>query len=197
MTLDTWLGILGLSVGVIGVAVAYFSITNEKFRGLLVQRDIENFPPAFVALAREYRRADAEPDSPPGPVERPRWDSRVRKKDVIAEGLGRFAQGTRLDRKALVAVDDDGYIVALMKLIAAEPRSGDGRLIAQATKRRVPPHTDYRTLEAIGILADNRLISLLERSSLDDALVRISERLGADGDAEIKRVRAKVRNALD
>jgi hypothetical protein len=92
---------------------------NRGTRASWLARRRENFPPAFVALAREYRRADAEPDDPPGPVERPRWDSRVRKKDVIAEGLGRFAQKARLDRKALAAVDDDGYIVALMKLIAA------------------------------------------------------------------------------
>jgi hypothetical protein len=184
-----------VGVGIIGVAVAYFSVTNEKFRNFLVQRSIDKVPSAFVALAREYRLADSLPDDPPGPIERQPWESRVSKKNVLAEGLGRFAQGARFDRKILVAANDDGYIVALTKLIAAEPRSGDASFLAQAAKRRVPPHADYQTLAAIGVLADKGIISVQERASLDDALDRMSNRLGADHNDEIRRVRAKLRSS--
>jgi hypothetical protein len=119
----------------------------------------------------------------------------VRRKNVLAEGLGRFAQGAGFDRNALVLADDDGYIVALMKLLAFEPHIGDAKHIAQAVKRRVPPHADHQTLRAIGTLAGKGLFRTNECGLLTDAVDIIVERLGKQGSAEVNRVKGKIRSA--
>jgi hypothetical protein len=195
MSFDARIGIAGLVIGIIGVGFAFFSVTSERFRDFLIRRGISRVPSAFAALAREYRVANDIPDDPPGPVTRPTSDTRVRKKNILAEGLGRFAQGLRLDREILVAADDDGYIVALMKLIANEPRRGDAFLIARASKRRVPTHTDYATMEAIGVLAEKGLIDLQERGQIADALDQLVARLDDTGKTKIASLRTKVNKA--
>jgi hypothetical protein len=60
--------------------------------------------------------------------------------------------------RAALAEGDDGYVAALMKLIAFEPRRGDAELVLRAATTKVPTHTDYLTLEAIKVLADKGLI---------------------------------------
>jgi hypothetical protein len=195
MTLDQMLAVGGLAVGVIGIALSYFSFTNERFADFLVRRRVRAIPAMFSALARDYRLADDIPDDPSGPVERKPWESRVKQKDLLAEGLCRFAQGAHLKREKLLAANDDGYLVALMKMISAEPKRGDIDLIVRASARDVSPHTDYRTLEAIESVAAKGLLRVDERGSLDVALKRIEDRLGGDGRARVRWAQEQVRNA--
>lgn len=144
---DQWLAVVGLAIGVLGFLFGYFAITSERVASFLTRWRLREMPVAFRKMAGEYRQADGIPDSA-GPVTLPPSDNRVRKKDVLAEGLGAYALGRGLSRAAL-ARGDDGYVVALMKVITFEPRRSDVALLVLAAATRVPPHTDYLTLEAI------------------------------------------------
>jgi hypothetical protein len=186
---DRWLEVAGLLVAVLGVLFGYFSLTNETFRGWFFKRSIRNIPPAFAKLAGDYRDAHKIPDNSTEPKARVPWEDRTRKKDVLAEGLGRFAQGARIDRKVLAELQNDGYVVALAKLIAVEPRQGDVSLIAKAVKFPVPPHADIATLAAINVLATNRLINDLERNQTLEAVNVIANRLGEEGKGIVKQAR--------
>jgi len=191
MTID-WMGVGGLVVGIVGIAFAYFSVTNEAFSNFLIRRRFKKMPSAFRDLAGEYRRADQIPNDSPDQRQLPVWDSRVREKDRLAEGLARFAQGANLDRDAL-ARGDDGYLVALMKLVAIDPVADDTRRVAQAAMTDVPPHTDYATLKAISVLADRRLIPDDLRDSIAKAIDAITARLGTDHDDVAAAIRSKLR----
>jgi hypothetical protein len=77
MTVGDWVGIGGFVVALISLITAYFSITNEAVRRFFIKRGMGNLSPVFAALADEYQEADRIPDDPAGPVERPKWDSRI------------------------------------------------------------------------------------------------------------------------
>ncbi len=193
MTLDRWLSVLGLAFGIIGITFGYFSVTNESFRRFLIKRGIGNLPMSFSNLAQEYKEADRIPDDSAELVKRPIWDSRVRRKDVLAEGLFRFAEGGHLDRKILASSQDDGYVVALAKLVTHQPKQGDVSLLAQAVKCRVPAHTDYRMLEAIDALATQNLIGLQERNEVDQIVEQVAKRLGDEGTSRVAWTRENLR----
>src|SRR4051812_22142996 len=151
-------------------------------------------PSDFINLAHEYKQADQIPNNAVEPVERPRWDTRVRRKDVLAEGLYRFAQGAYLDRNILASSQEDGYVVALAKLVANQPERGDVSLLVKAVECRVPAHVDYIMLEAIDALARKRLIGLQERNEVDQIVERVAERLGSEGAFRIALTKKRLRD---
>jgi hypothetical protein len=134
-----WLGYGGLVVGVLSLLVAFFAVTNRSVHELLVYWRIRRLPKTFTDIARDYRLADEIPDDPQGSSSKPPSYTRVQRKDILAEGLFRFAQGAAIGRRVLAGSQDHGYVVTLMKLIQAEPRRGDVSLIAKAVKCNVPP----------------------------------------------------------
>jgi hypothetical protein len=191
---DRWLAVVSLAIAVLSVILAFFAITNDRLTGFLIRWRFRGMPAAFQQMAKEYRQADSIPDNDPGPVKLSTSDIRVRRKDVLAQGLGAYAWARNLDRAAL-ARGDDGYVAALMKLIAFEPRAADAELVATAATTRVPPHTDHLILAAITVLAEKRLISDNQRGVIAKAVGHVAERLGDDHKSAIARVRTAVRQA--
>jgi hypothetical protein len=190
---DQWLAVVGLALGVLGLLFGYFAITNEGLASFLIQWHFREMPTVFRQMATEYRRADLIPDDL-GPITLPPSETRVRRKDVVAQGLGAYALARNLDRAAL-AQGDDGYIAALMKLIAFEPRRGDAALIVKAAKTNVPPHTDFLTLAAISVLSQNGLIGEDQRGPISEALDCAGARLRAEHQTAVDKVRAALRQA--
>jgi hypothetical protein len=190
---DQWLAVIGLVIGVVGFLFAYFAITSERVASFLIQWHFREMPTAFQQMATEYRRADLIPDDL-GPITLPPSETRVRRKDVLAQGLGAYALARNLDRAAL-AKGDDGYIAALMKLIVFEPRRGDAALIVKAAKTNVPPHTDFLTLAAISALSRNGLIREDQRGPISEALECAGARLRAEHQTAVDKVRVALREA--
>ena len=113
----------------------------------------------------------------------------------LQKGSGDSRSGARIERKVLAELQNDGYVVALAKLIAVEPRQGDVSLIAKAVKFPVPPHADHVTLAAINVLATNRLINDLERNQALEAINVIANRLGEEGKGTVKQTKDAVRGS--
>jgi hypothetical protein len=102
----------------------------------------------------------------------------VARKEALAEGLWRYAQGIKINRRALANnATDESFVVTLMMLIVNKPQKGDAHLIMEVSKLQVPPHTDYKTLDAIESLRGDFSLSLVEYEELRNALVNIQKRL--------------------
>ena len=194
MNLDRWLAVAGLAIGVLGLISAFFSIRNERFANFLVRRRVREMPAGFRDMAKKYRLADEIPDIRPDQITISPSEKRVRHKDILAEGLGGFARGARLDRAAL-ARGDDGYVAALMKVVAYEPRRSDVPLVIQTASAKVPPHTDYLTMAAISALVQKTLIGEDHRVAINRAINVIADRLGPNHKQRVEEVRAQVRKA--
>jgi hypothetical protein len=187
---DRWLAVVSL---VLGLGFSYFAVTSERLASFLIRWRLREMPAAFREMTMDYRQAGLIPDDP-GPVTRPPSDTRVRRKDVLAEGLGAYALARGLSRAAL-ARGDDGYVAALMKLITFDPRRSDVALVVLAAATKVPPHTDYLTLDAIRVLAGKGLIGEDQRGAIGETVERVGERLREDHQSAVEKARVALRKA--
>ena len=194
MNFDQQVALAGFAIGVLGVAFGFLAVTSERLANFLVRSRIRKTPAAFQEMASQYRLADLIPDNDPGPVELPSWDKRVRRKEVVAQGLGAYAMARGLSRAAL-ARGDDPYVAALMKLIVFEPHRGDAALVVRAATTKVSPHTDCLTLEAIKVLAEKGLIGEKQRGEIGGVADHVAERLGDNHKQTIEKIRARLARA--
>jgi hypothetical protein len=194
MNFDRWVALARFAIGVLGFVFGFFAITSERLATFFIRSRLREMPAAFEEMVSQYRLADMIPDNDPVPVELPPSDKRVRRKDVLAQGLGAYALARDLNRAAL-ARGDDGYVAALMKLITFEPRRSDVALVVLAAATKVPPHTDYLTLEAIRVLAEKGLIGEDRRGAIGESVDQIEKRLRDDHKQTVERIRVTLRRS--